>query len=157
MTTRNFRPSFIAGNEQSKEAAPYMLCHFSASLQEKGGVMINMKLFFAIVAAVLAASSLASAQEPTTGREHPRRSPDKIMGKLDTNHDGKISLEEWKTSPRGQKDASRAEDRFKKLDSNHDGFISLDELKAQPFGSGREHGGRHHQGPSASPSPSASP
>jgi Ca2+-binding EF-hand superfamily protein len=116
-----------------------------------------MKPLFIIIPAALTALSLAQAQEPTTGREHGHRSPEKMMGKLDTNHDGKISLEEWKTSPRRQKDPARAAEKFNKLDTNHDGFISLDELKALPFLSGREHGGRHHQGPSASPSPSVSP
>jgi hypothetical protein len=41
--------------------------------------------------------------------------------KLDTNHDGKISPDEWKA-------ASAA--RFKKMDANGDGFISRDEMLA---------------------------
>jgi Ca2+-binding EF-hand superfamily protein len=78
-----------------------------------------------------------------------------MLGKMDTNHDGKISLEEWKASPRGQKDPTRAEEKFKKLDSNNDGFISLDELKT--FSAAHEHGAHSHQKPSASPSASSSP
>ncbi len=80
------------------------------------------------------------------------------MKRLDTNHDGKISLEEWKAAPRNQKDPARAEEMFKKIDTNHDGFITLDELKAHPFGGHRgEHGkGGTQSAASASPAASAS-
>ncbi len=120
-----------------------------------------MKLLFAV--AVLACVGLATAwgQEEKPGDEHghgARRTPEEMLKRLDTNQDGKISLEEWKASPRSQKDPSRAEEMFKKLDTNHDGVITLEELKAHPFG---EHRGGHGKGDkhpeaSASPSPSAS-
>lgn len=41
--------------------------------------------------------------------------------KLDTNHDGKISSDEWKAA---------SDARFKKMDANGDGFISHDEMRA---------------------------
>jgi hypothetical protein len=116
-----------------------------------------MKSFCLIVIIAFTVLSFAAAQEPTAGREHGHRSPEKMMDKLDTNHDGKISLEEWKNSPRGQRNPSRAEEKFNKLDTNHDGSITLDELKMRQSESGHERGGRAKHNPSASPSPSVSP
>lgn len=46
---------------------------------------------------------------------------DKMMSKIDTNHDGVISDDEWNAA----RDA-----RFKKLDANGDGFLSSDEMTA---------------------------
>lgn len=39
---------------------------------------------------------------------------------MDTNHDGKISKDEWKGRP----------EMFDRLDANHDGFITVDEIQA---------------------------
>ena len=118
-----------------------------------------MKLVFAV--SVLACVGLAAAwgQDEKSGDEHghgPRRSPEEIMKELDTNHDGKISLEEWMAGPRGKRDPARAEEMFKKIDTNHDGFITLDELKAHPFGDRHGEHGRGGRQPAPSASPSAS-
>jgi EF hand len=122
-----------------------------------------MKSRFAVlVSMLLACAGLTAAawgQDEKSGEEHGHhRSPEEIMKELDTNHDGKISLQEWLAGPHNQKDPSRAKEMFNKLDANHDGFITLEELKAHPFGEHHhgEHGGGHrHEAPSASPSASA--
>ena len=41
-----------------------------------------------------------------------------------------MSLDEFKASPRGQKDPAKAEAAFKKLDADSNGSLSLDEFKA---------------------------
>ena len=46
---------------------------------------------------------------------------------LDTNHDGRLSLAEYKA---GFPDVTDVEEEFKALDSNHDGYLSIDEYKA---------------------------
>ena len=116
-----------------------------------------MKLFFAVAAVSLVSLTMAWGQDQKAGEEHgPRRSPEEMLKKLDTNNDGKISLEEWKASPRSQKDPAHAEEMFKKLDTNHDGFITLDELKAHPMGQHHHEHGQKGEHTSPSPSPSAS-
>jgi opacity protein-like surface antigen len=42
---------------------------------------------------------------------------------MDTNHDGFITLDEWKA-------AGRSDERFAEIDANHDGKITRDELRA---------------------------
>jgi Ca2+-binding EF-hand superfamily protein len=116
-----------------------------------------MKLFFAVSALALVSLATAWGQDEKSGEQHgPRRSPEEILQKLDTNHDGKISLDEWKAGPRSQKDPARAQEMFNKLDANHDGFITLEELKAHPMGQHRHEHGQKGEHTSPSPSPSAS-
>lgn len=62
------------------------------------------------------------------GRERPN--PEAMFKKLDANADSSISLEEFKASPRGQKDPARAEEAFKKMDKDSDGKVSLEEFKS---------------------------
>jgi Ca2+-binding EF-hand superfamily protein len=114
-----------------------------------------MKLFFAVAAVAFVSVTVAWGQDEKAGEEHgPRRTPEEMLKKLDTNNDGKISLDEWKAGPRSQKDPARAQEMFTKLDANHDGFITLDELKAMAQHH-HEHGKKgEHMSPS--PSPSAS-
>ena len=58
------------------------------------------------------------------------RTPEEAFKALDKNNDGGISLDEFKASPRGQKDPAKADEHFKKLDSNNDGKVTLEEFKA---------------------------
>ena len=55
----------------------------------------------------------------------PRTSPS--FSELDTDHDGRLSLQEYKV---GYPDAPNVEEEFKALDTNHDGTLSIDEYKA---------------------------
>ncbi len=63
--------------------------------------------------------------------EKPKRDPAEMFKKLDTNGDGKISLDEFKAGPLGQKDPAKAEEIFKKKDKDGDGFLSLEEFSAE--------------------------
>ena len=55
----------------------------------------------------------------------PRTSP--TFSELDTNHDGQLSLDEYKV---GFPDVADVEKEFKALDTNGDGELSIDEYKA---------------------------
>ena len=97
----------------------------------------------AAAAAVLCvfAWASASAAEGKKG-DRPKRDPAEMFKKLDTNSDGKISLEEWLKAPFA-KDEAKAKERFTKLDTDKDGFLSLDEFKAghEQRGEGGKRGG----------------
>jgi hypothetical protein len=62
--------------------------------------------------------------------EKPKRDPAEVFKKLDTNNDGKISLEEFKAGPAGQKDPAKAEEIFGKRDKDGDKSLSLEEFSA---------------------------
>ena len=49
----------------------------------------------------------------------PQRHPGKKFQRLDLNHDGRISRDEWTRKPKA----------FDRLDLNHDGFITREELR----------------------------
>ena len=51
----------------------------------------------------------------------PSESTDQVIARLDSNHDGKISAEEYR-APQAA--------RFARIDTNHDGVVSPAELKA---------------------------
>ena len=55
----------------------------------------------------------------------PRTSPS--FSELDTDHDGRLTLEEYKA---GYPDSPDVEKEFKALDTNGDGTLSIDEYKA---------------------------
>lgn len=67
----------------------------------------------------------------------PKRDPAEVFKKLDTNGDGKVSLEEFKAGPAGKKDPAKAEEIFKKKDKDNDGFLTLEEFSA--------HGGKKNK------------
>lgn len=47
-----------------------------------------------------------------------------LMERADTNHDGKISMDEFKAAHE-----KRVEEMFKRMDTNGDGFIDKDEMR----------------------------
>ncbi len=77
-----------------------------------------------VICAGLAISFNANAQNEQRERKGPP-SADKIIEKLDTDKDGKLSLEEVKAD-----DRKRMADNFDKIDSDGDGYITKEELEA---------------------------
>jgi Ca2+-binding EF-hand superfamily protein len=102
-----------------------------------------MKLITSVLAALALGTTLSFAadeKKPTepakTGeaakgeKKEGKKDPAEAFKKLDTNNDGKISLEEFKASPAGQKDATKAEEIFGKKDKDSDKNLSLEEFSA---------------------------
>ena len=77
------------------------------------------------------AASFSYGEEAPAKPDKPKHpNPEEMFKKLDTNSDGSISLEEFKASPKAQKDPAKAEERFKKMDADSNGSVSLEEFKA---------------------------
>ena len=118
-----------------------------------------MKRTLSVLSALAFATTLALADDkpaapapgapPPPGGKGNRPAPEEIFKKLDTNGDGFISLDEFKASPRAQKDPAKAEEAFKKMDTDGDGKLSLDEFKAGHHGGpgGRKPGGKPPEKP----------
>jgi hypothetical protein len=100
-----------------------------------------MKTIPTILAALALGATLAMADDkpatpatpaaPPAKGEKPKRDPAEAFKKLDTNGDGKISLDEFKAGPLGKKDPAKAEEIFKKKDKDGDGSLSLEEFSAE--------------------------
>jgi hypothetical protein len=109
---------------------------------EKEEVMtkwLGSALVFGLACLIAVGSALA--QEKEKKGERPR-DPEAAFKKLDTNGDGKLTLEEWKKSPLGSKDETKAEAMFKKMDADSDGSVTLEEYKkfAERMGGGKKGG-----------------
>lgn len=60
---------------------------------------------------------------PDQGGEHHHGGGQRGFDAMDANHDGFVTLDEWKA-------AGRREDRFAEIDADHDGKITREELRA---------------------------
>ncbi len=110
-----------------------------------------MKSCIYTLSALAIASSLAFAQAPGKGPKGPkgdgegarqRPNPEAMFKKLDTNNDGSLSLDEYKASPMGKRNETKAAEIFAKIDKDSDGKVTLEEFKShrperRPGGAGR--------------------
>jgi hypothetical protein len=89
----------------------------------------NMKICIQTLGIMIVAASLSYGQDgPKKGHKPPN--PEAAFKKLDANSDASVSLEEFKASPRAQKNAEKAEEIFKKIDADSSGGVSFEEFKA---------------------------
>lgn len=77
---------------------------------------------------VLTAATAASAQ--ATAEQAPADKGKAMFDKVDTNHDGVITLDEWTAIGRRQRG-------FDMIDADHDGKVTPDELRAAAAKYGR--------------------
>ena len=86
-------------------------------------------------------ASLSYGEEAPAKPDKPKGpNPEAMFKKLDANSDGSVTLEEFKASPRAQKDPAKAEEIFKKMDADTSGGVSLEEFKAAGPPKGGKHG-----------------
>ena len=89
--------------------------------------MKRVSIFTIFLSAVLllGLATTAFPQDPQTsqgkraGGKHGKLKKGKLK-KMDANHDGQVTQDEWKGKPK----------KFNKLDANHDGVITKEEMKA---------------------------
>ncbi|WP_420383269.1 hypothetical protein [Novosphingobium sp.] len=65
----------------------------------------------------------AMPASPARAGDHAHGGGGRGFDAMDANHDGFVTLDEWKA-------AGRREDRFAQFDANHDGRITREEMKA---------------------------
>jgi len=100
-----------------------------------------MKICIHTLGIMAIAASLSYGQDAPEKAEHKRPDPERVFKKLDANTDGSVSLEEFKASPRAQKNPEKAGEIFKKIDTDSNGSLSLEEFKAhRPQHPPRKHG-----------------
>jgi EF-hand domain pair len=90
-----------------------------------------MKNYLQALGAMILATSLSYGEEAPAKPDKPKApNPEKMFKKLDTDGNGSLSLEEFKASPRGQKNPDKAEEAYKKMDADSKDGVSLEEFKA---------------------------
>src|ERR1700733_11488 len=117
-----------------------------------------MKSITSILAVLALGTTLAIADDaktepatttttPATAPAKPKADPAEQFKKLDTNGDGKVTLEEWMASKRAQKDPDKAKEAFQKKDKGNKGYLTLEEFAG--------HGKKGEAAPAAAATPAA--
>jgi hypothetical protein len=83
----------------------------------------------AALAALIWAGPLAAAEGKDKDKKGKGANPERAFKKLDTNGDGKLTLDEFKASLKPEQ-AVRADRMFARMDANSDKSVSLEEFKA---------------------------
>ncbi len=91
-----------------------------------------MKTLITAIAAFAFAGSLALAEDAKPKADKPKRDPAQAFAKLDTNKDGKLTMDEFKASPMAKKNPDRAETAFKRRDKDGDGSLTAEEFATRP-------------------------
>ena len=94
--------------------------------------MIKKSIITCMLVSSFATVSLYAQEK----KDHPKRDPEALFKKLDTDGDGKISKDEADKSQH-----KMIKEHFSEIDTNSDGFISKEEFKAF-----KPKGGPHKKG-----------
>jgi len=92
--------------------------------------MKSLLLSLLLIPALAVAADDTKPKKPGKGTDKPKANPAAAFKKMDTSGDGTVSLEEFKASPRGQKNPDKADKAYAKLDKDSDGKLTLEEFKA---------------------------
>jgi hypothetical protein len=95
--------------------------------QVRSGKMRKVALMLlAVAVAYMLAVNVASAQEKA---KKPKASAEEQFTKMDTNKDGKVTMDEFAAAHPRAKDKARLQAEFKKIAKDKDSF-TLDDFKA---------------------------
>ena len=89
------------------------------------------KLMTVLSVLALSASFVMAAEVAKDEKKADKKNtatPEERFKKLDSNADGKISMEEWNASPMAKKDATKAAEQFTKKDKDGDKNLSMEEF-----------------------------
>jgi EF-hand domain pair len=89
---------------------------------------ILLTLLLVPTLAFAAASDTPKKQKPAKS-DRQKANATQLFKKLDTNTDGHLTLEEFKSGPKGRKDPAKAEEFYKKVDKDSDGKLTLEEFR----------------------------
>jgi hypothetical protein len=89
---------------------------------------ILLTLLLVPTLAFAAPSDTPKKQKPAKG-DRQKANATQLFKKLDTNTDGHLTLEEFKSGPKGQKNPAKAEEFYKKADKDSDGKLTLEEFR----------------------------
>jgi hypothetical protein len=78
-----------------------------------------------------AAAPAAGAETKTAVLPLTKPNPAEAFKKIDTNHDGTLSIDEFKASPMALKDPVKTEELFKKKDKDGNGKLTLEEVSME--------------------------
>lgn len=126
---------FAGGGDEWKRCATFLILRgFKKSIvtmpsNDQINPNTRMKLLITILSTMTVALSASFAETPAsaTSSQHPKTKTEEFFKKLDTDSDGALSAEEFKTGLSAKTNSAAVEEYFNKLDTNGDGNVSLAE------------------------------